>query len=153
MSYNKPFVLLHSWNFGFRGQWSGYSNSFCQSRLLTVTLQACGLPFNAQVMIPVGSSGFFNHASMYVDGCYLCIIIHYDMSWRDWGIRLALRGGRPDPESFKATDTYTYSKYHINSPHECLRMCHDWPYEGWVFIIILDYKWVKWFSSVNHMFV
>ena len=70
-SYNEPFELLHSWDLGFWGQWSGYKNSFCQSRLLIITLLPCSLPFNAQVMILVGSSGFFNNASTSADGCYL----------------------------------------------------------------------------------
>ena len=79
-SYKKPFVLLHSWDLGFRDQWCGYRNSFCQGRLLTVTLQPCSLPFNVQVMILAGSSGFINLACASVDGCYLYIIIHYGMS-------------------------------------------------------------------------
>ena len=77
-SYNKPVVLLHSQDFRFSGQWSHYINSFYHSRLLTATLQPCSFPFNVQVMILVGSSGFFNLASMSVDGCYL-YIIHYCM--------------------------------------------------------------------------
>ena len=120
-SYNRPFVLLHSWDFGFRGQWSSYKNSFCQSRLLTVTPWPCSLLFNAQVIILAGSSGFINLASTSVDGCYLYLIIHYGMSQRDWEIRSVARGGRPDPESSKAIDTYTYSKNPTNSPYVCSR--------------------------------
>ena len=100
-SYNNPFVLLHSQDFGFRGYWSGYRNPFSQSRLLTVTLQPCSLLFNVQVMILAGSSRFFNLASTSVDGCYLYIMIHYGMSQRDWGIRLVSRDGRPDPYLLK----------------------------------------------------
>ena len=84
-----PFELLCSWDFGFWGQGSGYRNSFCQSRLLRVTLQPCILQFYVQVMILVGSSGLFNHVSASVDGCYLYIIIHYGMLQRDMGIRSA----------------------------------------------------------------
>ena len=61
-------------------------------------------------MTLLGSSGFFNLASASVDGCYLYIIIHYGMLQRDWRIRSMPRGGMPDAESFKAIDTYTYSK-------------------------------------------
>ena len=122
-SYNKPFVLLQYQNFDFRAQWSGYQNSFCQSRLLTATHQPCSLSLNVQVMILAGSSWFFNHASTSVDGCYLYIIIHYGMSQGDWRIRSVSRGGRPDGESFNAIDTYTYSKIHTNSPYVCPRMC------------------------------
>ena len=78
-------------------------------------------------MILAGSSGFFNHSSASVDGCYLYIIIHYGMSQRDWGIRLMPRGGRPDPESFKAMDTNTYSKNHTNRPMYvpgCIKIVH-----------------------------
>ena len=82
-SFNKPFELLHSQDFSFRGQWSGYRNSFCQSRLLTMTLQPFSLLFNVQVMILVWSFGLFSPVSMSVDGCYLYIIIHYGMSQRD----------------------------------------------------------------------
>ena len=57
-----------------------------------------------------GYYGFFNLASASVDGCYLYIIIHYGRSQRNWGIRLAPRGGRPNPEFFKTIDNYTYSK-------------------------------------------
>ena len=39
------------------------------------------------------------------------------MSQREWGIKSAPKGGRPDPQSFKAVDTYTYSKIHTNSPY------------------------------------
>ena len=87
-SYNKSNELLHSQDFGFRGQRSSYRNSFCQSRLLTMTLQPFSFPFNVQIMILAGSYGFFNLASTSVDGCYLYIIIHYGMSQRDWVIRL-----------------------------------------------------------------
>ena len=66
---------------------------------------------------------FFNLASMSVDGCYLYIIIHHGMSQRDCRIRLVPRGGRPDPESFKVVDTYTYRKNHTNSPYVCPRVC------------------------------
>ena len=109
--------LSHSLDFGFRGR-SGYRNSFCQSRLFTVTLQPCRLSLKCKVMFLAWSSVFFNHASTSVNGCYLyIIIIHYGMWKRDWGIRLVPRGGRPDSESFKAIDTYTYSKNHTNSPY------------------------------------
>ena len=93
-----------------------------------------------QVMILMGSSRFYNLASVSADGGYLYIIIHYGMSQRDWGIRSVPRGGRPDPESFKAMDTYTYSKVHTNSPYICPRVHYGYPYEGWVFVIILDGK-------------
>ena len=111
MAYKKPFELLHSWDFGFRGQWSGYRNSFCQRKLLTMTLWPFILSFNVQFRIPEGSYWLFSFPSTSVDGCYLyiIIIIHYGMSWRDWGIRLAPRTGRPDLE-FKAIDTYTWYK-------------------------------------------
>ena len=46
---------------------------------------------------------------------------------------LAPRGGRPDPESSKAIETYNYSQNHTNSPYVCPRMHEDCPYEGWVF--------------------
>ena len=59
-----------------------------------------------QIMIPVGSDWLLSLACLPVDGWYLYIIIHYGMSQREWGIRLAPRAGRPDPE-FKAIDTYT----------------------------------------------
>ena len=98
---------------------------FAESRLLTATLWPFSLPFNVQVLIPVGSYGFVNLTSPSVDGCYLYIIIHYGMLQRDWGIRSVPRGGRPDPESFKVIDTYTYSKNHTNSPYSpyvCPRM-------------------------------
>ena len=101
-------------------------------QVATVTLWPCSLLFNVQVMILVGSSGFFTCASTSVDGCYLYIIIHYGMSQRDWGIRLVPRGGRPGPESLKAIDTYTYHTIHIthiNSPYVSARMCLDCPYE------------------------
>ena len=101
-SYNKPFELLYSQDSGFRGQLSRYRNSFCQSRLLMMTLWPFILPFNVQVMIPVGLSWFLNLASTSVDGCYLYIIIHYGISKRDWGNK---ESGRSDPES-KAIDTY-----------------------------------------------
>ena len=52
-----------------------------------MTLQDFSLPFNVQVMIPVGSYGFFNFASISVDRCYLYIITNYGMSQRDLGIR------------------------------------------------------------------
>ena len=152
-SCNKPFELLLSWDFGCRGQWSSYRNSFCQSRMLTVTLWTCSFLFNVQVMILVGSYGFFDHASTSVDGWYLYIIIHYGMLQRDCGIRLVPRGGRPNPESFKTIGIYTYSKNHTNSPYVCPRMHQDCPYEGWVFIVILDCKWVNWFTSVDHISV
>ena len=58
-----------------------------------------------------------------VNGCNLYIIIHYGMLQRDQGIRLALRGGTPEPESSKALDTYAYSKNHTNSTYVCPRMC------------------------------
>ena len=45
-----------------------------------MTLWLCSLPFYVQVMICVGSYGFFNHASASVDGCYLYINIHNSMS-------------------------------------------------------------------------
>ena len=48
-----------------------------------MNLQPCTLSFNMKAMIPVGYSGFFNCASMSVDGCYLYIIIHYGMSCGD----------------------------------------------------------------------
>ena len=77
-------------------------------------------------MIPMGSSGFFNLVSTSVDGCYLYIIIDYGMSQRDLGIM----SGPMGPESFKAIDTYTYSKNYNNSPYECARMLKDFPYDG-----------------------
>ena len=120
-TYNKPFELLHSWDFSFRHQWPSYRNS-CQIRLLTATLWPCGHPFNVQVMILAGSSGLFNCASTYIEGCYLYIIIHYGISQRGWGIKSVPRGGRPNPEWFKAIDTYTYSKNHTNSPCVCPRI-------------------------------
>ena len=132
-SYNKLFVLLSLLYFGFRAHWSCYRNSFCQSRFLTATLRPCSLLFNAYVMILVESSGFFNHASAYVDGCYLYIIIHYGMLQSDWGIRSVPRCWRPDPESLKAIDTYIYNKKHTNRLYLCPRMHKDCPYEGWVF--------------------
>ena len=70
-----------------------------------MTLWPYSLPFNVQVMIPVRSYWFLNLAFTSVDGYYLCIIIHYGMLQRDWGIRLECRGSRPDPEP-KAVDTY-----------------------------------------------
>ena len=70
-----------------------------------MTLWPFILSFNEQVMIPAGSHGLFSLASTSVDGCYLYIIIHYGMSQRDWGIRLAPMVGRPGPE-FKANDTF-----------------------------------------------
>ena len=88
-----------------------------------MNLWPCSLSFNAQVMILVGSSGFINHASASVDGRYLYVIIHYGILQRNRGIRSALRGGRPDPESFKAVDTYTYSENHTDSPYACPSMC------------------------------
>ena len=105
VSYNKPFELLCSQDLGFRDQWSRCRNSFCQSMLLTTTLQPFSLPFNVQVMISVGFYMILNLASMSVDGCYLYTTIHYGMLWRDWGIRSVPKGCRPDPES-KAIDTY-----------------------------------------------
>ena len=118
-SYNKPFELMHSWDLGFRGQWSGYRNSFCQSRLLTVTLWPCSLMFNVQVMILAGSSGFFNSAYMSVDRCCLYIIIHYGTSQR-LGNKVSTYGGRTDPDFFKEIDTYAYNKNHTKSPYVCL---------------------------------
>ena len=56
-------------------------------------------------MVPVGSYWFLNIASVFVDGYYLYIIIHYEISQRGWGIRSVPMGGRPDPKS-KAIDTY-----------------------------------------------
>ena len=44
-------------------------------------------------------------------------------------------GGRSDPESFKAIDTYTYIKNHTNSPYVS-KMHYDCPYEGWALAII-----------------
>ena len=82
-------------------------------------LQPFILLFNVQVMILVGSPQFFNLAFMSVDGCYLYIIICYGMFQRNLEIWLVPRGGRPDSESFKAIDTYTYSKHHANSPYVC----------------------------------
>ena len=87
-----------------------------------MTLWPFSPPFNAQVMILVGSSGFCNHALMSVDECYLYIIIHYGMSQRDWGVMSVPRVIRPDPESFKAIDTYTYSENHTNGPFVWPRM-------------------------------
>ena len=75
-----------------------------------------------QVMIPAEYYGFFNLASVSVDGCYLYIIIHYGMSQKDWGIRSVPIGGRPDPESFEAIDTYTSRENDTNSPYVCPRM-------------------------------
>ena len=92
-----------------------------------MTIQPFKLLFNTQVMILVGSSGFFNLASASVDGCYLDIIIHYDILQRDWGIRSAPRDGRPDPESFKAIVTYTYRKIILIVPMHvpgCVRIVH-----------------------------
>ena len=105
-----------------------------------VTLWPCSLSINVKVIILTGSSGFFNCAFTSVDGCHLYIIIHYGMLQRDWGIRSAPRGGSPDPESFKAIDTYTHSKTCTNSPYVCLRMHKGCLYAGWVLIIILDSK-------------
>ena len=68
----------------FGGQWPGWRNSFWQSWLLQMTLWPHSLPFQAQVMILVGSYWFFNCASISVDGWYLYIIIHNNMSWWDW---------------------------------------------------------------------
>ena len=121
-SYNKRVCLWHSLDFGFRGQWSIYRNSFWQSRLLTMTIWPCSFSFNVQVMILMGSSEFFNCASASEDRCYFYIIIHYGMSGREWGIKSVLRGDRPDPESFKAIDTYTYSENHTSSPYLCPRI-------------------------------
>ena len=67
--------------------------------------------------------GFSKLAFMSVDGYYLYIIIHYGMSQRDWGLMSVPRVVRPDPESFKAIDTYTYSKNNTYSPYVCPRMC------------------------------
>ena len=111
-----------SQDFGFRGQCSSYRNSFCQSRLLTVTLWLCSLPFNVQVIGCLGSSGLIKLSSMSVDGCYLYIIIHYDMLQNVCRIRSMPRGDRPDSESFQVVDTYTYSKNHTNSPYVCPRV-------------------------------
>ena len=81
LSHTSSHVCLScSLDFGFMGQCSSYRNSFLQGRLLTVTPRPCSLLFNVKVMILVGSSGFFNHASTSVDWCYLYIIIHYGMS-------------------------------------------------------------------------
>ena len=121
-SYRKPFDLLHSSDFRSRGHWSGYRNSLCQSRFLTETHQPFSLLLNVHFIFPVRSYWFFNLASVSIDGGCLYIIIYYGMPQREWGIRSVCRGGRPDPESFKATDTYTYSKNHTNSPCVCLRM-------------------------------
>ena len=60
---------------------------------------------------------------------------------------------RPKPESFKGIDTCTCSENCINSPYICPRMHWDCPYEWWVYVIILDYKWVNWFTSVDQLFV
>ena len=87
-----------------------------------MTLWPCSLSINEQVMILVGSSGFFNCAATSVDGCYLYIIIQYGMLQRGWGISLALRDERPYPDSFKGIDTYTYNENHTNSPYLCPRM-------------------------------
>ena len=84
-----------------------------------MTIWPFNLPFNAQVMIPVGSYGFFNPAFISVDGCYLYVIVHYGMSQRDWRINSVDMGDRPDPESFNTIDTYTYSINHTNSPYVC----------------------------------
>ena len=122
--------------------------------MFTTHLQLCSILFNAEDMILVGSSGFFNHTSTSADGCCLYIIMHYGMLWWDWGIGSVPRDGRPEPESFKAVDTYTYSEIHTNSPYICPRMNWDCPYKGWVFVILLvECKWVYWFTSVGHMFV
>ena len=75
------------------------------------------LPFNVQVMTPVGFYWFFNFASVSIVGCYLYIIIHYDMSLRDCRKGLVPKGGRPDPELFKAIDTYAYIKKYTNNPY------------------------------------
>ena len=75
-SYIELVCLSCSLDFGFRGKCSSYRNSLCQSRLLTVTLQPCSFLFKAWVMILLGSSGFFTHASPSVDGH---IIIHFGM--------------------------------------------------------------------------
>ena len=69
-----------------------------------------------------GLQRFFNHASTSIDGCYLYIIIHYGISQRDCRIRMVLRGGRPDPESFNATETYIYSKKCTYSAYVCPRI-------------------------------
>ena len=104
-SYNRPFELLHSWDFGCRGQWLGYRTPFAKGGCLQ---WLCGISSLIQCA-GNGSCrvyGVFSLASASVDGCYLYIIIHYGRSQRDWGIRLVPRAGRPDPE-FKAIDTYT----------------------------------------------
>ena len=119
-----------------------------------MTLCPCCLSFNVQDIILVGSSGFFNHASTSVNGCCLYTIIHYGISWWGWWIGSVHRDGRPELESFKAIDTYTYSENCTNSPHVCPRMHYDCPYKGWVFAIILfECKWVYWFTHIDHMFV
>ena len=61
----------------------GIGSPFWQSRLLTMTLWPFSLLLNVQVVILVGSSGFFNFAFMSVDGCCLYIIIHFGMLWWD----------------------------------------------------------------------
>ena len=88
-SYNKPFVLNVPWisTLGANDPVSG--TPFCQSRLLITTFQPCSLPFNVQVMILVESLWLFYLTSSSGDGCYLYIIIHCGMSWRDWRIRSA----------------------------------------------------------------
>ena len=93
--------LLHSLDFGFRGQWSGYRDSFWKVRLLTMTIQPCILSFNVQDMTLVGPSGFFKHASASVDGCCLYIIIHYGMLQWDWGIGFVLEVAGLNQNLFK----------------------------------------------------
>ena len=77
-------------------------------------LQCLSSPFslllNAQVMIPPGSYWFIDLASASIGWCCLYIIIQYGMSGRDWVMWSVPRGGRTDPEFFKAIDTYTYIK-------------------------------------------
>ena len=78
-SHKEPFMVFPTyWLLGPNDLVIG--PPFDKKKLLTMTLQPCSLLFNVQDMIIVGSSGFFNHASTSVDGCYLYIIIHYGMS-------------------------------------------------------------------------
>ena len=148
-SYNKPFVLHCSWDFGFRGQWSRsrYRNSFWQSRLLTMTLQPCSLLFNAQVMILQGVMGF--------QPC-LCICRwvlpqhHHHPLWhvkKRPGKRVRAKGWQAWSRFFKTIDTYEYIKNSTNSPY-VPKMYYDCPYERWLLLTILV-EWVIWFTRAH----
>ena len=83
---------------------------------------ACSLSFNAQIMVLAGSCGFFSHASASVGWV---LALHHPPLWHIMmrvGNTSVLRGGRPEPECFKAIVTYTYSENHTKRPYVCPRM-------------------------------